>query len=145
MIPDLQASILCDDVRQERNGKFILIGIFDGLMQPPDKTVCAKICLVNRWCTGTGEFTQLSRIMAPDGITVVGEGRPVPIRLANNIQVATTVEVFINLDFPEAGIYWIEVLLDKQLRMRYPLHVRKGKPAPPAKGQNNTSDGSPAL
>jgi hypothetical protein len=32
MIPDLQASLLCDDVRQERNGKFILIGIFEGLV-----------------------------------------------------------------------------------------------------------------
>ena len=29
MIPDLQTSLICDDVRQERNGKFILIGIFD--------------------------------------------------------------------------------------------------------------------
>ena len=28
MIPDLQASLLCDDVRQENNGKFMLIGIF---------------------------------------------------------------------------------------------------------------------
>ena len=34
LTPDLQASLLCDDVRQERNGKFILIGIFAGLIVP---------------------------------------------------------------------------------------------------------------
>ena len=31
MIPDLQSTLLCDDVRQERTGKFILIGLFDSL------------------------------------------------------------------------------------------------------------------
>ena len=29
LTPDLQSSLICDDVRQERNGKFILIGLFD--------------------------------------------------------------------------------------------------------------------
>jgi len=29
MLPDLQSSLICDDVRQERNGKFMLIGLFD--------------------------------------------------------------------------------------------------------------------
>ncbi len=125
MLPDLQASLLCDDVRQERNGKFMLIGIFDGLMQTHAQTVCPRICLVNRWCSGLGEFSQKSRIVAPDGITVVGEGQPVPIRLTNNQQVATTVEIFINLEFLQEGTHWVEILLDQQLKMRYPLHVRK--------------------
>ncbi len=31
MIPDLQSSLICDDVRQERNGKFMLIGLFDAI------------------------------------------------------------------------------------------------------------------
>ena len=48
MIPDLQASVLCDDVRQERNGKFMLIGIFDGLVQAVNQPVCPRICLMNR-------------------------------------------------------------------------------------------------
>lgn len=130
MIPDLQASLLCDDVRQERNGKFMLIGIFDGLVQVVNQPVCPKICLVNRWCTGEGEYTQRSRIVAPDGVTVVGEGQPVPIKLSNDQQIATTVEVFINLAFPQTGTHWVEVHLDHQLRMRYPLHVRKVQPPP---------------
>jgi hypothetical protein len=141
MIPDLQASVLCDDVRQERNGKFLLIGIFDGLMQPVNQPVCPKICLMNRWCMGEGEFTQRSRIVAPDGVTVVGEGQPVPIRLSGEQQVATTVEVFINLAFRQAGTHWVEILLDQKLRMRYPLHVRKIQPKPPA-GQESEASGA---
>ena len=128
MLPDLQASVLCDDVRQERNGKFMLIGIFDGLAHPSNQPVCPRICLMNRWCMGKGEFTQKSRIMAPDRVTIVAEGQPVPIKLSNDQQVATTVEVFINLAFHQEGTHWVEVLLDQQLRMRYPLHVRKLAP-----------------
>lgn len=125
MIPDLQASVLCDDVRQERNGKFMLIGIFDGLTLPAEQPVCPKICLMNRWCAGHGEFAQQSKIIGPDGITVVGQGKTVPIKLENDNQVATTVEVFINLVFHQEGTHWIEIHLDGSMRMRYPLHIRK--------------------
>ena len=135
MLPDLQASILCDDVRQERNGKFMLIGIFDGLAHPSNQPVCPRICLVNRWCMGEGEFSQRSRIMAPDRVTVVAEGQAVPIKLSNDQQVATTVEVFINLAFHQEGTHWVEILLDQQLRMRYPLHVRKLPPQQQHPGQ----------
>lgn len=125
LAPDLQASLLCDDVRQERNGKFILIGIFEGLMVPAFPAVFHRLCLVNRWCCGEGEFHQLSRIVSADGQTTLVEGRPVPVRLADVGQVATSVEYFVNVRIPEAGDYWIEILLDQQLRLRYPLHARR--------------------
>ncbi len=134
MLPDLQASVMCDDVRQERNGKFMLIGIFDGLVQGVNQPVCSRICLMNRWCAGEGTFTQRTRIIAPDGFTVVAEGQPVPITLSNDQQIATTVEVFMNLTFLQAGAHWVEILLDQQLRMRYPLHVRKVQPPAPPEG-----------
>lgn len=130
MLPDLQSSLLCDDVRQERNGKFILIGIFDGLAHPANQPICPRICIMNRWCMGEGEFTQRSRIMAPDGITVIAEGQAVPIKLSNDQQVATAVEVFLNLAFHQEGVHWVEIHLNQELRMRYPLHVRKLPPQP---------------
>ena len=130
MLPDLQSSLLCDDVRQERNGKFMLIGIFDGLAHPANQPICPRLCIMNRWCMGGGEFTQKSRIMAPDGMSVVAEGQPVPIKLSNDQQVATAVEVFINLAFHQEGVHWVEILLNQELRMRYPLHVRKLPPQP---------------
>ncbi|NLL83326.1 MAG: hypothetical protein GX230_03690 [Lentisphaerae bacterium] len=128
MIPDLQASLLCDDVRQERNGKFILIGIFEGLIVSQLPSTFHRICLVNRWCCGDGTFMQRSRIVAPDGKTVVCEGQQVPIKLAGQEQNATSVEVFMNMRVQTEGTHWVEVLLDQQMRMRYPLHVRKVDP-----------------
>lgn len=128
MIPDLQASLLCDDVRQERNGKFILIGIFEGLVVTQLPAAFHRICLVNRWCCGEGTFTQRSRIVAPDGRTVVCEGQQIPITLNGQEQNATSVEVFVNLRLAVEGTHWVEVLLEQQLRMRYPLHVRKVPP-----------------
>jgi len=131
MIPDLQASLMCDDVRQERNGKFMLIGIFDGLVVAQIPTVFARLCLVNRWCCGQGSFKQRSRVVAPDGTTVVCEGQAIPITLPDDQQIGTTVEVFVNLQFRTAGVHWVEVLLDQQLRLRYPLHVKVAPPATP--------------
>ena len=132
MIPDLQASLLCDDVRQERNGKFILIGIFEGLVVAHLPASFHRMCLVNRWCCGEGTFKQRSRIVAPDGQTKVCEGQQVPITLAGQEQNATSVEVFVNLRLASEGIHWVEVMLDQQLRMRYPLHVRLVPPPSPA-------------
>ncbi len=125
MIPDLQSSLLCDDVRQERNGKFILIGLFDGLAVQTLPTRFQRICVVNRWCCGQGEFTQRTRIVRPDGRNCVVEGKEVPVKLPDANHTATSIEVFMNTPFETAGAYWIEVLLDGQLRLRYPLMLRK--------------------
>ena len=52
MMPDLQMSVLCDDVRQERSGKFILIGLFAVIGLPAFPALFPRICIVNRWCCG---------------------------------------------------------------------------------------------
>ena len=136
MIPDLQTSLLCDDVRQERNGKFILIGIFDGLVVAQLPAAFPRLCLVNRWCCGHGQFTQRSRLVGPDGTSVVCEGQPIPIGLADEHQIGTTVEVFANVPFRVQGPHWVEVRLDQRLRLRYPLHVKLVPPtASPAPGE----------
>ncbi len=124
MIPDLQTSILCDDVRQERNGKFILIGIFDVLTVPKLPAVYHRLCIFNRWCCGSGEFEQRSRIIAPDDHTVVIEGKPVAVKLTDDATTATCVEFFINARFEQPGMYWVEVLLDNTLKLRHPLRIR---------------------
>lgn len=125
MIPDLQAAILCDDVRQEKNGKFIVIGIFDGLSLPSLPFVLPRICLFSRWCCGQGRFTYQSRILAPDGQRVLAQGRGVPLTLNDDQRVATSVEFFVRLQIAEPGVHWIEIQLDQQLKLRFPLHVRR--------------------
>ena len=130
MIPDLQASILCDDVRQERNGKFMLIGLFDGLAVQQLPARFHKICVVNRWCCGQGDFVQRTRFIAPDENRVITEGQDVPVKLPEPNFTATSIEVFMNVGFEQEGTHWIEVLLNGQMRVRYPLMLKKVVPPP---------------
>ena len=125
MIPDLQSSILCDDVRQERNGKFILIGLFDAIVAQNMPVRYPRLFMVNRWCSGEGEFTQKTRLLQPDQSAVLVEGKDIPVRLASPQATATNVEVFVNVAFEEVGTHWIEILLNGDLKLRYPLRVTR--------------------
>ena len=126
--PDIQSSILCDDVRQERNGKFILIGLFDAIVVQSLPVRYPRLFMVTRWCSGEGEFKQRTRILKPDQSTVLVEGQNIPIRLPSPEATATNVEVFLNVEFQIEGAHWVEVLLDDDLSVRYPLRVgTKGK------------------
>lgn len=127
MLPDLQASLLCDDVRQENNGKFIFIGIFDGLAVVQMPAIFPRICVANRWCCGEGVFSQKTRIVAPDGITEVAAGHKINVNLKDAAQSATSVEFFMNLRFNEMGMHWIEIYLDDYLKLRYPLVIRQAQ------------------
>jgi hypothetical protein len=130
MTPDLQANFICDDVRQERNGKFIIIGIFDAIMMAHIPGTHPRLFIVTRWCSGEGSFTQRTRILQPDGVTPLVEARDIPFTLASTETVATNVEAFLNTTFNASGTYWIEILLDNDLKLRYPLRV--AALAPPA-------------
>jgi hypothetical protein len=125
MLPDLQSSLICDDVRQERNGKFMLIGLFDAIHAERLPVAFAKMCIVTRWCSGEGTFTQRSRIMHPDQKTVLAESKDVQVQLPSPEAAATSIELFININFPTEGTYWVEVLLDGDLKIRYPLRVNR--------------------
>ena len=130
MIPDLQSSILCDDVRQERNGKFILIGLFDVIGSPSFPLVYPRLFMVTRWCSGEGVFKQRTRILRPDQKTVLVEGKDIPVHLPGTESTATNVEAFLNVAFKEEGTHWIEVLLDGDLKIRFPLRVNRVNPPP---------------
>jgi hypothetical protein len=134
MIPDLQACLLCDDVRQERNGKFILIGLFDVINANQYPLVFPRMALVTRWCNGEGEYRQLSRMVKPDQKTVIAQGQVIPVKLPDMDAIVTNVEFFINITFTESGVHWIEVLLDNDLKIRFPLRVTTTRP-PPGKSQ----------
>lgn len=125
MSPDLQSSILCDDVRQERNGKFILIGLFDAIATHSMPVRYPRLFMVSRWCSGQGTFQQRTRILKPDMVGVLVEGKMIPVKLASAEATATNVEVFLNVAFEEEGTHWIEILLDGDLKLRYPLRVTR--------------------
>lgn len=139
MAPDLQSALLCDDVRQERTGKFILIGLFDSLGSAAFPFRHPRLFLATRWCSGQGEFRQQTRIVGPDMTTPVVQGQEIPVRLRDGEASATNVELFVNTEFREPGTHWVEILLDGDLKIRFPLRVmrreRRGGGEGPAVGE----------
>jgi hypothetical protein len=133
MLPDLQSSILCDDVRQERNGKFMLIGLFDAIVVPQYPALFHKLCMVNRWCCGSGTFAQQTRIIKPDGELLL-TGKSVAVHLPDGEATATCVEIFLNVRCEVPGTYWVEVMLEENMKLRYPLRASIAPQRPPEQG-----------
>ncbi len=73
---------------------------------------------------------------------VVIQGQPIPIKLANQHFVATNIELLINTTFQVAGIYWVEVLLEGDIKIRYPLTIM---PPPPTNKSQSKEQNEPQL
>src|SRR5580692_3288206 len=71
ILPDLQASLLCEEVRQESNGNFFLIGVLNFIRVPQLPVVAGRLFVFNRWTAGIGRFNETIRFIAPDQTTVL--------------------------------------------------------------------------
>lgn len=131
ILPDLQASLLCEEVRQESNGNFFLIGVINLIRVAQLPIVAARLCVFNRWTAGIGAFTETVRLVAPDQTTVLRKAE-MKFELRDAALHSTNVMVFGQLEFKAAGTYFIEVLVDDVMKIRYPVPVIL---APPT-GQN---------
>ena len=122
ILPDLQASLLCEDVRQESNGNFIIVGVL-GLIRIPQLPITAfKICVFNRWTAGVGQFDESVRLIKPDQTTVVRKSN-VKFALQDPTHHATNVTVFGQVEFDTPGAYYVEVLVDDVMKLRFPLPI----------------------
>ena len=122
ILPDLQASLLCEEVRQEANGHFFLIGVINFLRVPQLPIVAGRLCVFNRWTAGIGQFTESIRLIAPDQTTVLRKAET-KFELRDPALHATNVMVFGNVEFKTAGSYFIEVVVDDVMKLRYPVPV----------------------
>ena len=122
ILPDLQASLLCEDVRQESNGNFIIVGVL-GLIRVPQVPITAfKICVFNRWTAGVGQFEESVRLVEPDQTTLVRKSA-VKFALQDPTHHATNVTVFGQVEFKAPGAYFVEVLVDDVMKLRFPLPI----------------------
>src|SRR5438445_13067553 len=74
ILPDLQCSLLCEEIRQEITGNFFLVGVINFIRVPQVPVVALKLSLFNRWTAGVGQFTESVRFVAPDQTTVLRKG-----------------------------------------------------------------------
>ncbi len=137
ILPDLQCSLLCEDVRQEATGNFFLIGVVNFIRVPQVPITAHRLLFFNRWTAGVGEFLQSIRLIAPDQVTELSKSET-KFALGEPAAHAINVAFFGNVTFNVAGVYFVEVLVDSVMKIRYPLPVvvvappQTGAP-PPAK------------
>lgn len=131
ILPDLQCSLLCEDVRPEANGNFIIVGVIGFVRVPQVPVTAFKLCVFNRWTAGFGQFTENVRLIAPDQTTVLRKGQ-VKFALQDATHHATNVTVFPQVEFAAAGVYYLEVLVDDVMKIRFPLPVAVVQPPPGA-------------
>lgn len=122
ILPDLQCSLLCEEIRQEANGNFFLIGVINFIRVPQLPVMALKLGVFNRWTAGVGQFVETSRLIAPDQTTVLRKGE-VKFGLQDAGLHATNVTVFGQVEFKVAGTYYVEVLVDDVMKLRYPVPV----------------------
>jgi hypothetical protein len=144
ILPDLQFSIVCEDVRREVTGMFTVVGILGALPVPQVPVAVFKLFVFNRWTCGVGQFTETVRLVAPDGTTVLRKS-DLRFALQDSAHSASNMSFFGQLQLPVTGVYHIEVLVDDVMKLRYPLPVvlvqpPPGSEAPPAPPQ---SEGQP--
>ena len=120
--PTLLFSVLCDDVRREDNGKFILLGLFETIGSRIFPAKHPTVYIMNCWCSGLGEFTQSTRILDTKGATLV-QDKETKFRLNNLKAKHRIIARFNNLLLKAPGEYSVEVLLNGDLKVRYPLLV----------------------
>jgi len=126
--PTLLFSVLCDDIRREHNGKFILIGLFETIGARKFPAIHPTLYIMNCWISGIGTFRQRSRILTREG-TVLVEDRETSFTLRDLKSKHRVIARFNNLKFDHPGEYAVEVLLDGELKVRYPLIVKQITPA----------------
>lgn len=123
--PNLQFSVLCDDVRREENGKFMLIGLFEAINSKKFPATHPSMFIVNRWCKGEGPFRQKIRIVNSKDKSLVFQTDEQVFELADIDRHHTLVSKFNNLVFSSPGKYWVELLLDGELFLNYPILLKE--------------------
>ncbi len=140
IIPDLQSVVLCEDVRTEISGSQTLVGVIGAIPVPQVPVNFFKLCLWARWCGGYGRFHQDSRLLDPDDEPVAEAGLDFELREMEGS--ATNVHFFGGVQIKKFGLHHVEISLDSDLCMRFPVPIiqvpQPPESTPPPSFQNPT-------
>lgn len=120
ILPDLQCSLLCEDIRPEAAGTFTIVGVLDVLRVPQVPIVAFKLSIFNRWAAGVGQFTETVRLMAPDQTTVLRKS-DLKFQMRDPHLTASNVTVLQQVEFKTPGVYFIEIMVDDVMKLRMPV------------------------
>jgi hypothetical protein len=124
---ELLYTLFCDDVRLEAGNKLSFMGVFQNILVQQVPVSLIKFAVVNHW---RGEGTHLSevRILTPDRLNHVVVSQPTSFQIAPG-GFADNISFFVNVEFPTAGEYWVQTLVDSNLFDEQQLIVTDGREA----------------
>ena len=109
----LSYTIFCDDVRLEVGNKLSLMGVFHQILVQHFPVTVMKFAVVSQW-RGAGRHLSEVRILTDDRQRPVVLAEPAPFEVAAG-GVANNISFFFNVEFPEAGRYHVQTLIDSSL------------------------------
>jgi len=114
-------TLLCDDVRIEMGNKISLMGVFQNIMVEKLPVSLIKFAVINHW-RGEGNHQTEVRIVSPDKSNLIVTSQPTDIELSAG-GFTDNVSFFVNVVFPTAGTYWVQMLADTVVLDELPLIV----------------------
>lgn len=133
---ELVYTLFCDDVRLEVGNKLSLMGVFQNIMVQQLPVSLIKFAVVNHW-QGTGAHLSEVRILSPDRKLPIVVSQPTRFEVAAG-GFADNISFFVNVNFPAAGQYWVQTLIDSTLFDEQPLIVADARAA--AQSTDTTSE-----
>ena len=121
-MPDLRSCVLCEDVRCEFNGMQTLVGVVNVIPAQSRPVNYLWLCIWSRWCSRSGRFRQKPRIVGADEQQVIAQAE-VEFELKEMEGHATVVYYFGGIQFQQFGLHHVEIFLEDELRLHFPLPV----------------------
>ncbi len=112
---------MCEDVRLEMSHKLSLMGIFYVLQVPQLPITLLKLVVLNHW-SGEGKYLSEVRILTPDRSQPIAVSQPSPFEIPPD-GYADNVTMFANVNFPVAGDYVVQTLINSNLFAEQTLTV----------------------
>jgi hypothetical protein len=125
--PSLQFSVPCLAVVEDEKGPPSFNRIFYELPFPefPFRFPKPGFFIANGWCNGQGNFVQSMKILYPErDRQLIGTGKQ-PFDLKEIETPFMAINLFQDVVFEKPGTYWIQILLNDELAVEYPLVVRQ--------------------
>lgn len=125
--PSLQFSIPCLGVEEEGNKPPSFKYIFYELPFPNFPIKAPPFFINNGWSYGLGPHTERTRILRPDRRQQLTDTGNHDFVLEDQETPFMAINMYQDIVFPEPGVYWVQIYLDNQQVIEYPLPVRQAE------------------
>ena len=106
-------TIFCDDVRLEAGNKLSFMGVFQNIMVQQLPVSLIKFAVVNHW-RGEGNYLSQVLILTPDRQDAIVASNPTSFGISQG-GFADNISFFVNVEFPKAGQYFVQTLINSNL------------------------------